>query len=278
VNNHNLPIVVSDAESASNFEISTNLLHVPNEGNTVGLTGTVSIVLLTGLTILGYVGLANFAGLQPSATTITHQFEHFSSTVWDGYMSVLTSHPIGTKACTSGAVYAIGDIISQHTERTSSSSICGPGDDRKIDNVRVLRSAVAGFIGHGPLSHFWYITCDGFFEHVIHMTEWWSFLPKILFDQTLWGPIWNNSYILLIGMMRRDTTAKMISDVRTTTIPLVVSGLKLWPAAHIITYGLIPIENRLLWVDLVEILWVTILSSKAASLDDNNKVSQDQTT
>jgi Mpv17 / PMP22 family len=29
-------------------------------------------------------------------------------------------------------------------------------------------------------------------------------------------------------------------------------------------YGLIPPENRLLWVDMVEILWVTILSKQAA--------------
>lgn len=58
---------------------------------------------------------------------------------------------------------------------------------------------------------------------------------------------------------------KMIwADIRRTTIPLIVSGLKLWPAAHMITYGYIPIEYRLLWVDVVEILWVTILATQAA--------------
>jgi protein Mpv17 len=34
---------------------------------------------------------------------------------------------------------------------------------------------------------------------------------------------------------------------------------------HVITYGLIPVENRLLWVDAVEIVWVTILASTASS-------------
>ena len=38
------------------------------------------------------------------------------------------------------------------------------------------------------------------------------------------------------------------------------AGWKLWPFAHLITYGLVPVEQRLLWVDCVEILWVTILS------------------
>ena len=56
-------------------------------------------------------------------------------------------------------------------------------------------------------------------------------------------------------------------DIKKSTVPMVVSGLKLWPAAHVVTYGLIPIENRLLWVDMVEIIWVTVLSKQAASLD-----------
>ena len=37
------------------------------------------------------------------------------------------------------------------------------------------------------------------------------------------------------------------------------------------TYGLIPVENRLLWVDAVEIIWVTILATQAAALADNDK-------
>lgn len=47
-------------------------------------------------------------------------------------------------------------------------------------------------------------------------------------------------------------------------MPLVLEGLKLWPFVHCITYGLIPVENRLLWVDAVEIVWVTILASQAS--------------
>ena len=39
------------------------------------------------------------------------------------------------------------------------------------------------------------------------------------------------------------------------------AGWKLWPFAHLITYGVIPVEQRLLWVDCVELIWVTILST-----------------
>ena len=101
---------------------------------------------------------------------------------------------------------------------------------------------------------------------MIHLTAWWSFLPKIVVDQTVWGPIWNSLYILLIGFMRQESMGKMVDDVRSTTVPLFLDGLKLWPLAHCVTYGLVPVENRLLWVDMVEILWVSMLATKAASL------------
>lgn len=43
------------------------------------------------------------------------------------------------------------------------------------------------------------------------------------------------------------------------------AGWKLWPFAHVITYGVIPVEQRLLWVDCIELIWVTILSTWVAN-------------
>ena len=48
------------------------------------------------------------------------------------------------------------------------------------------------------------------------------------------------------------------------------SGLKLWVPTHMVTYGLIPQANRLLWVDTIEILWCVILASKAAESNDKS--------
>lgn len=59
--------------------------------------------------------------------------------------------------------------------------------------------------------------------------------------------------------------------MKKSTIPLFISGLRLWPLAHCVTYGLIPVENRLAWVDLVEILWVTILASQAAAISKQHE-------
>ena len=77
--------------------------------------------------------------------------------------------------------------------------------------------------------------------------------------------IWVNAYILLLGVMQLQGPGQIFADMKRSTIPLVISGLKLWPFVHIITYGLIPVENRLLWVDLVEIFWCIILANQVST-------------
>jgi hypothetical protein len=51
------------------------------------------------------------------------------------------------------------------------------------------------------------------------------------------------------------------SDKAEMLFGLLQAGWKLWPFAHLVTYGVVPVEQRLLWVDCVELVWVTILST-----------------
>jgi protein Mpv17 len=185
--------------------------------------------------------------------------QHMPMGVWNSYSSVLHQNPISTKAVTSASVYAIGDLIAQRTEGKAMG---------ELDRMRALRSLLTGLIGHGPLSHLWYNFSENLFDNVLHWTAWWSVIPKVALDQGFWSPIWNNTYLLLLGLMKRESLSSIWEDVKRTTIPLVVSGLKLMPLTHCVTYGLIPVENRLLWDDFVEIFWVTVLATSAAGVVD----------
>jgi protein Mpv17 len=210
-----------------------------------------------GLTIGTLVALVACLSFSMEPAVLGDRMAHAPTFLWEHYSAILTEHPIATKAVTSATVYTIGDVIAQKNTP----------DFSDLDYGRIARSMLAGLIGHGPLSHVWYNVCDGFFADTLHLsTVWWAFLPKVVVDQAIWGPIWNNTYLLLIGLMKRERLDVIWDDVRKSTLPMVLSGLKLWPAAHLVTYGLIPVEHRLLWVDAVEIIWVTVLSTQAASL------------
>jgi protein Mpv17 len=183
--------------------------------------------------------------------------------IWNSYSEVLSSSPIQTKAVTSATVYTIGDLISQRTEGVSMG---------ELDRPRVVRSLLAGLLGHGPLSHVWYGLSENIFENVLHLpNDIFGTAAKVAIDQTTWGPFWNNTYILMLGLMKLDSPKTIWAEMKRTTVPLLLSGLKLWPLAHCVTYGLVPVENRLLWVDFVEIFWVTILATTAAAGNDDNQ-------
>ena len=185
----------------------------------------------------------------------TEVAERIPLDVWRSYNNILSMAPLQTKAVTSATVYTIGDILSQRQEGS---------DIGSLDRPRILRSLLAGLIGHGPMSHVWYHVSEDFFENTLHLSAWWDFIPKVIVDQTVFGPFWNNSYIILLGIMQLQSPSQIWNDMKRTTLPLIISGLKLWPFVHCITYGLIPVENRLLWVDAVEIVWVMILAGEAS--------------
>ena len=69
--------------------------------------------------------------------------------------------------------------------------------------------------------------------------------------------------MLLTGLLEGSKIEESIEKVKETCVPLILSGLKLWVPVHMVTYGIIPQPNRLLWVDGVEIIWVIILATQA---------------
>jgi hypothetical protein len=94
----------------------------------------------------------------------------------EAYSEVLEEAPVLTKALTSATVYSIGDIIAQRSE--------GAG---RLDWLRIVRSLLAGFIGHGPLSHIWYNLSEDFFQNSLGWTAWWAVFPKVVLDQVSGG-------------------------------------------------------------------------------------------
>ncbi|XP_076956464.1 protein SYM1-like [Bidens hawaiensis] len=167
---------------------------------------------------------------------------------WIAYEEALKENPVLAKMMISGIVYSLGDWIAQ----------CYEGKPLfEFDRTRLFRSGLVGFALHGSLSHFYYQLC----EALIPFKDWWVVPVKIAFDQTVWSAVWNSIYFVVLGLMRFESPANIFDELKTTFVPLLTAGWKLWPFAHLVTYGLIPVEQRLLWVDCVELVWVTILST-----------------
>ncbi|KAK2993260.1 hypothetical protein RJ640_015739 [Escallonia rubra] len=167
---------------------------------------------------------------------------------WIAYEEALKTNPVLAKMAISGIVYALGDWIAQ----------CYEGKPLfEFDRTRLFRSGLVGFALHGSLSHYYYQFC----EALIPSKDWWVVPAKIAFDQTAWAAVWNSIYYVVLGFLRLESPATILNELKGTFWPMLTAGWKLWPFAHLITYGVVPVEQRLLWVDSVELIWVTILST-----------------
>ncbi|GFS41097.1 peroxisomal membrane 22 kDa (Mpv17/PMP22) family protein [Actinidia rufa] len=167
---------------------------------------------------------------------------------WIAYEEALKNNPVLAKMVISGVVYSIGDWIAQ----------CYGGKPLfEFDRTRMFRSGLVGFLLHGSLSHYYYRLCEALFP----FDDWWVVPAKVAFDQTVWSAVWNSIYFVVSGLLRLESQANISNELKATFWPMLTAGWKLWPFAHLITYGVILVEQRLLWVDCVELLWVTILST-----------------
>ncbi|CAK9151360.1 unnamed protein product [Ilex paraguariensis] len=167
---------------------------------------------------------------------------------WTAYEEALKIHPVLAKMVISGVVYSLGDWIAQ----------CYEGKPLfDFDRTRMFRSGLVGFSLHGSLSHYYYQFCEALFPS----TDWWVVPAKVAFDQTIWAAVWNSVYFVGLGLLRLESSAAIFCELKATFWLMLTAGWKLWPFAHLITYGVIPVEQRLLWVDCVELIWVTILST-----------------
>jgi len=166
-----------------------------------------------------------------------------------GYEELVPTNPIYYKACTSGVAYALGDFISQiYQGRTLES----------FDLQRTARSSAAGFIGHGPLCHYWMSFMETYLDFG---GAWWGTGVKVLFDQTVWGLYLNGVYSFLTGILAGRPLKEVWGDVKLTSWPALRTSWRFWPFVHAISFShAVPLDLKLLWVDTMEIVWVTLLS------------------
>eukprot|EP00903_Cladosiphon_okamuranus_P010341 g9784.t1 len=168
------------------------------------------------------------------------------------YEATVSESPIPTKALTSCVAYGLGDFTAQ---------LFTGKNLETIDLKRTARSATAGLLVHGPLCHFWielmqtYLDFDG---------AWWNFIPKVIADQTVWSVFLNAAYSTMIMSLQGLPRDEVWGQVKSTAWPALTSSWRFWPLIHCCSFSnAIPKDLKLLFIDCMEIIWVTILSTVA---------------
>jgi protein Mpv17 len=166
--------------------------------------------------------------------------------VWTGYNDKLASDPILTKAATSLVGFSIGDVLAQTCVQKESD----------FDVKRLLQMAAFGFMIHGTTGHYFY----GFLDGVIPGKGPLDVASKVAIDQILWAPIFGIMFFTFLGATAGQGPSEIMAKIKADLVAAVTGSWTVWPIAHAINFAFIPSEQRLLYINSIQIFYNIFLS------------------
>jgi hypothetical protein len=180
--------------------------------------------------------------------------------VCNWYMKSLVCAPIITKGITTGVIEVLGDGIAQgvemERERIESKAV-------KWDYRRSLGCLCDGIFVTGPLLHFTY----NFLERVIpsHGGSAWATLAQVLIDEFVCDPIDVGLYLIATSIIEgKNVKQRLREKYWVTLLEGMAVSLALCPI-QFISFRYLPVETRVLVVNICDLIWMSIVSYVAHS-------------
>eukprot|EP00871_Galdieria_phlegrea_P002465 jgi/Galph1/3219/GphlegSOOS_G1938.1 len=160
-------------------------------------------------------------------------------------ISCLASRPLLTKALTSFIGFSIGDILAQ--------KFLSPVG---ISNGSFIKNGIIWFTYSWTHCHIFYSNLD----KLIPGTEAWKVASKVAIDQLLWAPIFAVIFFGFLGISEGQSFQQIKAKIRQDWKTALLASWKVWPLAHAINFRFIPSNQRLLYINGVQIFYNVFLS------------------
>lgn len=176
---------------------------------------------------------------------------------WRRYLAQLERRPLRTKAATAAAVAALGDALSQRLARAP-----------RWDWRRTVALAAFGAAWTGPSGHYWQRALERAFPPPRRGQPDDPLRPlkRAALDQLTYGPLCNLLFILWFARaVERRPWAAARAKAAAEFPAVQARGWRVWPAASLAGQLFVPLELRVLWMNLVGLGWGAWLSGRAAA-------------
>lgn len=162
------------------------------------------------------------------------------------YKARLAARPLLTQSVTTAVLFGVGDITAQQlVERR------GLGGH---DALRTGRMAFYGGAVFGPAAATWYGLLQ---RHVVLSTPRKTMLARVAADQGLFAPVFIGVFLGSMAVLEGGSPKEKLEKNYTNAL---TANYMLWPAAQMVNFSVIPLEHRVLFVNLVSIGWNSYLS------------------
>eukprot|EP00741_Cyanophora_paradoxa_P010849 tig00020544_g10488.t1 len=168
--------------------------------------------------------------------------------IWAAYNQSLETRPLLTKAMTSFTGFALGDILAQN--------FFPAADQQGFDWARFFRMTSFGFIVHGPLGHYFYGALDG----AIPGNGPKQVISKVAIDQLGWAWVFTFVFFSYLGLLEGKSPSQIVEKLKNDSFLSVSGSWKVWPVAHAINFRFIPSNQRLLYINTIQVFYNVFLS------------------
>ena len=178
--------------------------------------------------------------------------------LWSLYPLQLSAHPLRTKAFTAATLAALSDAVGQLLGGTQSAGL-------RAQLSRTLKFAAFGFVWTGPALHLWQRHVEARFATAPASRH--TFLRKVLYDQTVFGPLQNAAFLafLTLSVERRGAKA-LLARLRQDGARVQLAGWRFWPLVAALNYHSVAPAFRPLVANCAGLLWSSFLVASSAKL------------
>jgi hypothetical protein len=162
-------------------------------------------------------------------------------------------HPLVTKSVTSSVLTAFSDAICQQLTKGAA----GQQTKTKFDYKRSLHVAITGFVWSGPVTHNWYSILE---KIVTIKNPVGGLMARIILDAIIFSPVTVCGYFTCRSILEGSGVAGIRDKLNTRFVTAVTGAWKFWPAANIINFGLVPVEFRVLYSNVLSLFWTGYLT------------------
>jgi hypothetical protein len=194
------------------------------------------------------------------------------------YSEQLESHPIRTKSLTAGILTVLGDLLAQGIEQAFH-------ETSGLDGRRIFAMFIEGFCFSGPMMHFAYeayehlfpiVSCDytdtsnenDSIEHAVFpvakfKTVWRNVLIHVAFDQIFMATFYVFGFMIITAVVEghaSDMSEELQNDYFRNLGASWLAAALFFAPLQIFAFAKLNKEFRVLATNMIDILWVTVMS------------------
>ncbi|KAK9323624.1 hypothetical protein V1517DRAFT_91964 [Lipomyces orientalis] len=173
------------------------------------------------------------------------------STFYKWYNARLATRPILTQCVTTAFLFGAGDVVAQTLSPD-------PALKGKYDYIRTGRMCFHGGVVFAPVVIQWYKLVST--RIVIPGRPMLEALARMAVDQTVWAPVGIASFYVSMGVLQLHSWDQIKEDLRTKWWRTMVGNYAVWPAVQFVNFRIVPLDYRLMFVNIVSIAWNAFLS------------------